>query len=74
MSRIVLDGGNTVIFKTAPGRWDISTLSLAFLDWLRESYGDWEGEEWSLIYYSGSTSLIVAHDERIVATATLRWL
>jgi hypothetical protein len=74
MNRTVLEGGNIVIAQTDPQRWEISTVSLQFLDWIRESFGDWEDEEWSLIYYSGSMSLIVVHDERIIATTMLRWL
>ena len=74
MNRTVLEGGNIVIAQTGPRRWEISTISLQFLDWIRESFGDWEDEEWSLIYYSGSMSLIVVHDERIIATTMLRWL
>lgn len=74
MSRIVLDGGNTVITQMESDRWEISSVSLAFLDWLRESFGDWEDEEWRLTYYSGSMSFIQVHDERIIATTMLRWL
>jgi len=74
MSRIVLEGGNIVITQTGSQRWEISTTSLAFLDWMRETFGDWEEEEWQLTYYSGTMSLIVAHDERIIATTMLRWL
>lgn len=73
MNRIVLDGGNTVVTYMEPQRWEISTVSLQFLDWLRESFGDWEGEEWRLTYYSGSMSLIQAHDERIITMTLLRW-
>ena len=74
MNRIVLDSGWTVINQTEPHRWEISSISLGFLDWMRESFGDWEGEEWLLTYYSGSMSLFLVIDERIIATAMLRWL
>jgi hypothetical protein len=74
MNRIVLEGGSIVITQMEPQRWEISTVSLQFLDWMRESFGDWEDEEWSLVYYSGSVSLIVVHDERIITMALLRWL
>ena len=74
MSRIVLEGGNTVITQMESDRWEISSVSLAFLDWIRQSYGDWEGQEWRLTYYSGSMSLIQVHDERIITMALLRWL
>ena len=73
MTRIVLDGGKTVITQMEPQRWEISTVSLQFLDWMREAFGDWEDEEWRLTYYSGTMSLIVAHDERIITMALLRW-
>jgi hypothetical protein len=74
MSRIVLEGGNIVIAQTEPQRWEISTVSLKFLDWMRETFGDWEEEEWQLTYYSGSMSLIQIHDERIITMALLRWV
>jgi len=74
MSRIVLEGGSIVITQMEPQRWEISAVSLQFLDWIRQSYGDWEGQEWRLTYYSGSMSLIQVHDERIITMALLRWL
>ena len=74
MNRIVLEGGNIVIAQTGAQRWEISTTSLKFLDWIRETFGDWEDSEWSLIYYSGTMSLIVVHDERIITMALLRWV
>lgn len=73
MSRTVLEGGSIVITQMESQRWEISTTSLKFLDWIREAFGDWEDEEWRLTYYSGSMSLIQAHDERIVSMALLRW-
>ena len=73
MKRIVLEGGSIVITHMEPQRWEISTTSLKFLDWIRETFGDWEDSEWSLIYYSGTMSLIVVHDERIITMALLRW-
>jgi hypothetical protein len=73
MSRMVLEGGSIVITQMEPQRWEISTVSLAFLDWIREAFGDWEESEWRLTYYSGTMSLIVAHDERIITMALLRW-
>jgi hypothetical protein len=73
MKRIVLDGYNTVITQMESQRWEISTVSLQFLDWMRETFGDWEDEEWQLTYYSGTMSLIQAHDERIITMALLRW-
>lgn len=73
-NRMVLDGGRTVITQMESNLWQISSVSLAFLDWIRQSYGDWEDNEWRLHYYSGSMSLIQVHDERIITTAMLRWL
>jgi hypothetical protein len=70
---MVLANGSIVITQMEPQRWEISTTSLAFLDWIRETFGDWEDSEWRLTYYSGSMSLIVAHDERIITMALLRW-
>jgi hypothetical protein len=74
MSRIVLEGGSIVIAQMEPQRWEISTVSLQFLDWMREAFGDWEDEEWQLTYYSGSMSLIQIHDERIITMTLLRWV
>jgi hypothetical protein len=74
MSRIVLEGGSIVIAQMEPQRWEISTTSLKFLDWIRETFGDWEDEEWRLTYYSGSMSLIQIHDERIITMTLLRWV
>ncbi len=74
MNRIVeLDGGTTIITQMETQRWEITTVSLQFLDWMRESFGDWEEQEWQLTYYSGTMSLIVARDERIITMALLRW-
>jgi len=74
MNRIVLEGGSIVITQMETQRWEISTTSLQFLDWIRETFGDWEESEWRLTYYSGTMSLIQAYDERIIATTMLRWL
>jgi hypothetical protein len=73
MKRLILDDGNTVIIQRTSEQWEISTVSLVFLDWIRETFGNSEGDEWRLTYYGGSMSLIQSHSERIITMAILRW-
>jgi hypothetical protein len=71
--RTVLCEGKIVITKKDTNQWEISAISLEYLDWLRETYGHYENNEWIMTYYSGSMTLIQVYDEEITNMSLLRW-
>lgn len=73
MKRMVLANGYIVISEQSEEGWKISSVSCEFLDWIRESFGNLEGEGWRLTYLGYTTNLIQVHDERIITMAILRW-
>ena len=71
--RTVLCAGNIVITAVTDSRWEISAVSMEYLDWLRETYGSHEGTKWTVGYCSGSITLCYVSDEEIITMTLLRW-
>lgn len=63
-----------VVVKVKNTGWEITSIGIDFLDWMRDNYKDQEDVTWQLWYYSGTMAIIEITDEKIMTMINLKWL